>query len=47
MKLEYTLNDSRKIKISSFMKIRPVAAELFHADEQVECELDRQSDAET
>jgi hypothetical protein len=29
------------------MKIRPVAAELFHADEQVECELDRQSDAET
>jgi hypothetical protein len=23
------------------MKIRPVAAELFHADEQVECELDR------
>jgi hypothetical protein len=36
MKLEFRDSFSRKDQISSFIKIRPVGAELFHADGQKE-----------
>jgi hypothetical protein len=33
-----------KIQISNFVKIRPVGAELFHADRQKDGRIDRQRD---
>jgi len=34
MKLEFSQRIFQNTQISNFMKIRPVAAELFHADER-------------
>jgi len=36
MKLEFFDRFSENIQISDFMKIRPVGAELFHADRQTD-----------
>jgi len=36
MKLEFSRQIFEKIHISNFMKILPVAAELFHADRQTD-----------
>jgi len=36
MKLEFSQNFSKNTQISNFMKIRPVGAELFHADGQTD-----------
>jgi hypothetical protein len=36
MKLEFSRQIFEKAQISIFMKIRPVAAELFHGDGQTE-----------
>jgi hypothetical protein len=40
MKLEYSQQNFEKYSVSNFIKIRPVGAELFHADGQT----DRQTD---
>jgi len=40
MKIEYFVNIF-EIQITNFMKIRPLGAELFHADGQVDSEMDR------
>ena len=36
MKLEFSRQIFEKTQISSFIKIRPVGAELFHADRQTD-----------
>jgi hypothetical protein len=36
MKLEFSRQSFEKTQISNFMKIRPVGAELFHADGQTD-----------
>jgi hypothetical protein len=41
MKLEFLDRFSRSIQESNFMKIRPVGAELFHADERTDGRTDR------
>ena len=45
MKLEFIDRFSKNIQI--FMNIRPVGAELFHADRQVGRQTDRQTDGHT
>jgi len=44
MKLEFSLQISEKMQISNLMKIRPVGAELFHADGRTDEQIDRQHD---
>ena len=39
MKFEFTRQIFEKSQISSFIKIRPVGAELFHADRQTDMKL--------
>jgi len=36
MKLEFSRQDFENTQISNFMTIRPVGAELFHADERTD-----------
>ena len=46
MKVEFSRANFRKIlKISNFMKIRPVEAEFLHADERNDGRTDRQDEA--
>ena len=40
MKLEFSRQISENAEISSFIKIRPVGAELFHADGQANGRMD-------
>jgi hypothetical protein len=40
MKLEFSRHDFKKAQISSFTKIRPVGAQLFHADGRTYDEAD-------
>jgi hypothetical protein len=42
-KFEFSLQVFEIYKISNFMKIRPVGAELFHADGQTDVQTDRQT----
>ena len=40
MKLEFSRQISEKVEISSFIKVRPVGAQLFHADGQTYGRMD-------
>ena len=45
MKLEISSTDFRKtLKISTFVKIRPVRSEFFHADGMIDGRTDRHDD---
>jgi hypothetical protein len=45
MKFEFSRQISEKYSTSNFMKIRPVGAELFHADGRTDGQTDRYDDA--
>jgi len=41
MKIEFSRQFCKNLQISNFMKIRPVGAELFHAERQSDRRMDR------
>ena len=47
MKIECSSQIFEKYSISDFMKMRPMGAELFHADRQMDGRTDRQTDRQT